>query len=135
MKKFDEIPPAQPEAPSERPPEPYDFEYICRCFGLMPLGPRGLAVNISTVIYTSMPDPVLGAVQFILPEGQSAWMSRDEMVALEARLKEREATVAQLRADQIEREARHQIDAQMRAANDVIANANVQNELRKRRPM
>jgi len=135
MNKFEEIhtPEALPVTPP--PAEPYDFEYICRCFGLMPMGPKGAAINLSTVIRTSMPDPYLGVVQFVMPEGQVLSVAREEMSALEARLKEREATVARLRAEQIEREARLQIDSQMAAANNAIANAQVAGELKKRRPM
>lgn len=117
---------AQAEAPA------YDFDYLCRCLGMIPLGVDGGAVNLNTILYIQPVVGFVGAMRFHLPEGIKLVITPEEMVELEKRLRAREAEVARIRAEAIERDAQHQINAQMKAANDAMATAALQNKLSRR---
>lgn len=104
----------------------FDFEHICRSFGL--ILHEGGAVNMSVIIAIDR-EPGSGFYTFVMPEGVRRTLTDGQMADLDAAIVQREKDVARIRAEAIEREAQTQIRAQMSAANDAIAAANIQSNM------
>lgn len=106
----------------------YDFEYICRSFGLIQFD-NG-ALNLGTVLYamrsTDPRNP--GGYTFYLPDQHTLNFNAKGMQAIEAALRQREADVARLRAEAIERDAQMEMGAKMRAASDALTYAKLQGQ-------
>lgn len=119
--------PATPEAEAPEAQALYDFEFICRTFNLVQN--RGGAFN-PTVILQIHRD-ANGTCVILLPDQLTVVANPEDMAEIEANIKARQADLAKIRTAQIEKDATEKMNAELRAANEAIAQANMMNQLKR----
>ena len=120
--------PATTDTPEAEAPALYDFEFICRTFNLVQC--RHGAFN-PTVVLQIHRDEESGACVLVLPDQITMVETAEGMAQIEASIKTRQADLVKIRKAQIEQDAANKINAELAAANEALAQANMMSQLKR----
>ena len=115
---------------SENNQPAYDFNFICRALNLIPW--RDGAINATAI--TNVRLGTSGDVLITLYGGEELHLYEKDVAELEATIKQRLKESAEMRAEEIRREAELRVNSEIEAANQAMANAAIMGKLQRMKP-